>query len=78
MSAQVYRTAALVISAALRDDDQSVKCLLHRCDPATAEAVVLAMAERVRLFVPPEAIREELNGAQHIARTEATQERNHR
>lgn len=79
MSSQPYRTVALVVSAALRDDDTSVRLMLQHCPPdqlrAVCEAAVLAMAELVGQFVPAEAIRTALDDAQNMARTEATQER---
>lgn len=79
---QPYRTVALIVSAALRDDDTSVRLLLQTCPPdelrPICEAAVLAMAELVSQFVPAEAIRTALDDAQTMARTEATQERNPR
>ena len=79
MTTQPYRTVAQVVSAALRDDDTSVRLLLASCPPdhvrAICEAAVLAMAEIVGQFVPAEAIRTALGDAQDMARTEATQER---
>ncbi|MER8008125.1 hypothetical protein [Streptomyces sp. NPDC094149] len=79
MTTQPYRTVALVVSAALRDDDTSVRLLLASCQPdqlrAICEASVLAMAEVVAQCVPADAIRTALEDAQNMARTEATQER---
>jgi hypothetical protein len=76
MSAQVMRSAALVVSAALRDDDVSVRHLLHTLPPpiaaAVTEACVLAMAELVRDHVPPDAIAAGIADAQQIAHEAAT------
>lgn len=73
---QIYRTAALVVSCALRDDDQGARLLLHTMQPehivATCEASIFAMAELVREFVPAHAIQAAINGAQEMARIEAT------
>jgi hypothetical protein len=74
---QIFRTAALVVSCALRDDDQGARLLLHTMKPehilATCEASILAMAELVREFVPPHAMQAAINSAQELARTEATE-----
>ncbi|MGW3727314.1 hypothetical protein [Streptomyces sp. NPDC000851] len=73
---QVMRAAALVVSAALRDDDTGVRHQLHSLPrdiaAAVTEASLLAMAELVRDHVPPDAIRAAIRDAQHIAQTEAT------
>lgn len=72
----VLEDAALVVSAALRDDDVSVRHLLQTMAPevaaATAEACVLAMAELVREFVPAHAIAAGITDAQQIAHEAAT------
>jgi hypothetical protein len=77
---EVMRKTALVVSAALRDDDVSVRHLLHtlpdRIAAATTEACLLAMAELVRQFVPPHAIQAGIADAQQIAHEAATG-RNH-
>lgn len=79
MTSQPYRTVALVVSAALRDDDVSVRMHLRGCAPTElrpiCEASILAMAELVREFVPAHAIQAALTDTQNMARTEATQER---
>lgn len=72
---QIVRTAALVVSCALRDDDAGARLLLHTMQPehvvATCEASIFAMAELVAQFVPPHAIQAAINSAQELARTEA-------
>jgi hypothetical protein len=74
------RTAALVVSAALRDDDTSVGHILRTLPPEqTAEvavASVTALAEILHDHIPAEAIRAGITEAQRIAQTAAT-ERNH-
>lgn len=74
---QVVRTAALVVSSALRDDDQAARLLLNTMQPehvrATCEASIFAMAELVREFVPPAGIQAAITAAQELARTEATE-----
>jgi hypothetical protein len=79
VTTQPFRTIALVVSAALRDDDDSVRYHLASCDPdqlrAICEASVLAMAELVHQFVPAHAIHAALADAQGMARSEATSER---
>lgn len=73
----IIRTAALVVSSALRDDDQGARLLLHTLPPdyikATCEASIFAMAELVREFVPAHAIQAAIESAQQMARDEATQ-----
>ncbi|MFF3377180.1 hypothetical protein ACFYXF_30025 [Streptomyces sp. NPDC002680] len=68
---QVYRTAALVVSCALRDDDTSARLLLHTLPPplvvATCEASIFAMAELLRDHVPAHAIQAAIHGAQQLA-----------
>lgn len=80
MTTQPYRTIALVVSAALRDDDDSVRHHLSSCSRkqtrAICEASILAMAELVHQFVPAHAIHAALADAQSMARSEATAERN--
>ncbi|MEU9581069.1 hypothetical protein [Streptomyces chilikensis] len=77
MTAQPYRAVALVASAALRDDDVSVRLLLQSQPPellpAVAEAAVIALAELVRDFLPPDAIAAAISSAQELAQTEATE-----
>ncbi|MBT2488795.1 hypothetical protein J7E96_09720 [Streptomyces sp. ISL-96] len=80
MTAQFLRTAALVTSAALRDDDQAVHLLLHTLPPeqiaATAEGSILAMAELLRSAVTPAAMQAAIREAQalaHEAAIEGTQ-----
>lgn len=72
---QIVRTAALVVSCALRDDDQGARLLLHTMQPehvmATCEASIFAMAELISQFVPPHAIQAAITSAQELARTEA-------
>lgn len=82
MTIQPYRAAALITSAAMRDDDTTVRQLL-RAQPAeelapVAEACVLALAELIREFVPACAIAAAITSAQDMARTEALTERNPR
>lgn len=76
MDAQVLRSAALIASAALRDDDTSVRLLLHTLPPeiaaAVTEACVIAMAELVRDHVPLEAIAAGIKDAQQLAHEAAT------
>ncbi|MFE6530034.1 hypothetical protein ACFVMA_13955 [Streptomyces rochei] len=73
---QTVRQTALIVSAALRDDDTSVRLILHTLPPhiaaAVTEASVLAMAELLRDHVPADAIADAVRGAQGIAQTEAT------
>ena len=75
--APFLRTAALITSAALRDDDHSVRHLLHNLTPeeaaAATEGSLLAMAELVRQFVAPEAIQAAIRGAQVLAHETAAQ-----
>ncbi|MFJ3290388.1 hypothetical protein ACIPMW_34490 [Streptomyces sp. NPDC086669] len=72
----ILRTAALVVSSALRDDDQAARLLLHTLPPdhikVTCEAAIFAMAELVREFVPAEAIQAAIRDAQQMAQNEAT------
>lgn len=79
--AEAFRKAALVVSCALRDDDQGARLLLRTLPPeliaAVCEASILAMAELVREFVPADAVQRAIREAQEMARTEAT-ERNPR
>ena len=79
MTTQPYRTVALVVSAALRDDDDGVRHHLASCSRnqlrAICEASVLAMAEIVNQFVPAHAIHAALDDAQTMARIEAASER---
>jgi hypothetical protein len=74
---EVMRKAALVASAALRDDDVSVRHVLHTLPPriaaAVTEACVMALAELVRDHVPPNAIQAGIAEAQQIAQTAATE-----
>lgn len=80
MTGQPYRKVALIASAALRDDDDSVRYHLNTCPPdqvrAVCEAAVLALAELVHQFVPAHAIHAALADAQDMARNEALTERN--
>lgn len=75
--AEVFRTAALVVSSALRDDDQAARLLLRTLPPeliaAVCEASILALAELVREFVPADAVQRAIESAQDMARTEATE-----
>lgn len=72
---EAMRSAALVVSAALRDDDTSVRLILHTLPPrsaaAVAEASVLAMAELVREAITPEALQNAVREAQQLAHTAA-------
>lgn len=72
---QIYRTAALVVSAALRDDDTSARLLLHTLPRelvvATCEASIFAMAELLRNHVPAHAIQAAIHGAQQLAQQAA-------
>jgi hypothetical protein len=74
---QIIRTASLVVSCALRDDDQAARLLLNTMLPeyvrATCEASIFAMAELVREFVPPHAIQAAITGAQQLAHEAATE-----
>lgn len=74
---QIYRTAALVVSSALRDDDATARRLLNSLPPdaikAVCEASLLAMAELIREFVPADAVHRAIAEAQDMARTEATE-----
>lgn len=76
MKAQVMRQAALVVSAALRDDDTSVNHLLHNQPPDIAAEVavasVTALAEILHDHIPAEAIRAGIAEAQQIAHEAAT------
>ncbi|MEE1819331.1 hypothetical protein PUR59_30495 [Streptomyces sp. SP18ES09] len=69
--AQFIRSAALITSAALRDDDTTVHLLLHTLPPeeiaATAEGAILAMAELLRDAVTPQAIQNAIREAQSLA-----------
>lgn len=68
---------ALAIGAALADDDTAVRHLLHSLPPQHAavvcEGAVLAMAQLLREFLPPEAIAEAITTAQNLAREAATE-----
>ncbi|MFH8799685.1 hypothetical protein ACH4F6_08835 [Streptomyces sp. NPDC017936] len=81
MSIQPTRTVSLVCAAALRGDDTAMRHLLYTCPPdllpVIAEASVLALADLLREFLPPDAITRAVREAQNIAQTEAT-ERTHR
>ncbi len=74
---QIVRTAALVVSSALRDDDTAARLLLHTMPPnhvmAVCEASLFAMAELVRQSVPDHCIQQAVSAAQELARTEAIQ-----
>lgn len=74
---QIYRTAALVVSCALRDDDQGARLLLHTLPTplvaATCEAAIFAMAELVRDHVPAHAVQAAIHGAQQLAQQAATE-----
>lgn len=76
MNSQIMRTAALVVSAALRDDDTSVGLLLRTAPPDQAAEVavasVTALAEILHDHIPPEAIRAGITEAQRIAHEAAT------
>lgn len=75
--AQHMRTAALLVAAALRDDETSVRLLLHtlpaRQIKATCEGAVLAMAGLLREFLPPDAIARAIASAQDVAHQAATE-----
>lgn len=76
VDSEVMRKAALVVSAALRDDDTSVRLILQTLPPriaaAVTEACVLALAELVRDHVPSHAIQAAIRDTQQIAQAEAT------
>jgi hypothetical protein len=76
--AQHMRTAALIVAAALRDDETSVRLLLHTLPPkhikATCEGAVLAMAGLLAEFLPPDAIQRAITSAQEVAHQAATEE----
>lgn len=77
MSHQIMRSAALVVSAALRDDDTSVGYILRSLPPEQAAEVavasVTALAEILHTHLPPEAIRAGVTEAQNIAREASTE-----
>ncbi|MEV5441413.1 hypothetical protein AB0N23_02515 [Streptomyces sp. NPDC052644] len=75
--AQTLRAAALVASAALRDDDQTARNLLRALPPhlipVAAEAAVFAMAELLRDVLTPEHIQTAVREAQALAQQTATE-----
>ncbi|MER7174589.1 hypothetical protein [Streptomyces mesophilus] len=77
MTSQITRSAALVVSAALRDDDTSVGLILRTLPPdqvaEVAIASVTALAEILHDHIPPHAIRAGVTEAQRIAQTTATE-----
>lgn len=75
MTTPIMRTAALVVSAALRDDDASVGHILRTLPPdqlpEIAVASVTALAEILHDHIPAEAIRAGIAEAQQIAQNSA-------
>lgn len=75
--AQYLRTAALATAAALRDDETSLRLLLHTLPPeqivATCEGAILAMAGLVREAITPQALQRAVAEAQAIAHQAATE-----
>ncbi|MEU6101173.1 hypothetical protein [Streptomyces flaveolus] len=73
---EVARSAALVVSAALRDDDVSVGLILRTLPTETAAEVcvasVTALAEILHHHIPADAIRAGITEAQRLAHEAAT------
>lgn len=76
MNNQIMRQAALIVSAALRDDDTTVGHLLRNQPPdqlaEIAVASVTALAEILHQHIPAEAIRAGVSEAQRLAHNAAT------